>query len=208
MKKGFPIVLSAPSGAGKTTLAHMLVDNNKNLFLSVSYTTRKCRGKEQNKIDYNFISNTLFNKMIDNNSFLEWAVVHKNKYGSNANLTEKILNKGNNVVFDIDVQGGLQIKKKNPNTLLIFILPPSINELAIRLIKRSTESKKHILKRIKSARKEIDIGLKKYDYIISNKKIDEALFDLSTIIHTKIIQEVNRNEIRKQLLYKTINHIK
>ncbi len=194
-KRGFPIVLSAPSGAGKTTLAHLLVDSGSNLSLSISYTTRECRGKERNKVDYNFVSSEQFDKMIASNFFLEWADVHHKRYGSDATWTEKTLSEGNNVIFDIDVQGGLQIKQNYPRTVLIFILPPSMEELQSRLTKRGTESKERISKRIDAAKKEINIGLSKYDYVINNGKLNRALFDLSAIVRTHTLLGFKHDKI-------------
>jgi len=197
-RKGFPVVLSAPSGAGKTTLAHLVVDAMANLVISTSYTTRECRGKERDGIDYHFVSNDKFEKIAGDNIFLEWAKVHGARYGSDGVWTKKMLDEGNDVIFDIDVQGGLQIKKKDPRAILIFILPPSIGELEDRLAKRGTDSKERIAKRIESAKEEITVGLKDYDYVINNEKLDRALFDLTAIIRTHRLMGINRNKIAKR----------
>jgi guanylate kinase len=121
--------------------------------------------------------------MILDNFFLEWSFVHNHHYGSSSLLTERVLCNGINLIFDIDVNGGLQIKQQYPNAVLVFILPISNFELKKRLIKRGTESEKFITERVKIASREIDIGLKKYDYIIENIDVDKAFIDLSNIIY-------------------------
>ncbi|MBN4077276.1 guanylate kinase [Sulfobacillus acidophilus] len=197
---GFPVVLSAPSGTGKTTLSHLLVNSVANLQISVSYTTRPIRGNERDGIDYNFISDEGFQKIIDDNKFLEWADVHGYRYGSGLDVTQKGLDEGLDVVFDIDVQGGLQIKKRLPNAVLIFILPPSLEALEERLTKRGTDSQDRIKRRMKASRDEIVIGLKNYDYVINNEKLDRALFDLTAIVRTHRLQGINREKIKNRLL--------
>jgi guanylate kinase len=199
-RKSFPVVLSAPSGTGKTTLAHLLVDSMSNLEISVSYTTRPRRGNEREDIDYHFISDAEFDAMIERNSFLEWAPVHAHRYGSSVEWTQKKLEENRDVLFDIDVQGGLQIKKQFPNTLLIFILPPSLEELKNRLYARGTEPAEKIEKRLVAARDEIRIGLQSYDYVINNEKLDRALFDLTAIVRTHRLEGFDRDRIRMKLL--------
>ncbi|MCA9507894.1 MAG: guanylate kinase [Myxococcales bacterium] len=198
-RKGFPIVLSAPSGTGKTTLAHLLNNSMDKLALSVSYTTRPIRGSEQEGVNYHFIDNHSFKQMIDKDEFLEWACVHGNYYGSGAQWTAESLESGKDVLFDIDVQGGLQIKAHYPDAVTIFITPPSFEELEKRLLSRGTESHEHILKRLASARDEIKIGLEKYDYVINNEKLDRALFDLTSIIRTHHIMRIDRQKIENRL---------
>jgi guanylate kinase len=198
-RKGFPIVLSAPSGTGKTTLAHLLNNSMDKLALSVSYTTRPIRGSEQDGINYHFISEELFKKMIEAEEFLEWAQVHGNYYGSGAQWTAENLENNRHVLFDIDVQGGLQIKKRCEEAVTIFITPPSFEELEKRLVRRGTESPESIQLRLKAAREEIIIGLEKYDYVINNEKLDRALFDLTSIIRTHHIMRIDRKKIQNRL---------
>jgi guanylate kinase len=199
-RQAFPVVLSAPSGTGKTTLAHLLVDSMPNLQISVSHTTRPIRGNERNDVDYHFISSQTFDEMIARNAFIEWARVHDHKYGSSAEWTEAALAEGRDVLFDIDVQGGLQIKKRIPHAVLIFILPPSMEELEQRLRNRGTDSEELIQKRMKAARDEVREGLKSYDYVINNEKLDRALFDLTAIVRTHRLHGFDREKIRKRLL--------
>lgn len=196
----FPVVLSAPSGTGKTTLAHLLVDSLSNIEISVSYTTRPRRGHEQVEVDYHFVNDAEFDAMSARDAFLEWALVHGHRYGSSAEWTREKLDENRDVIFDIDVQGGLQIKKRFPKTVLIFILPPSLEELKNRLTARGTEVPEKIEKRLKAAREEIEIGLQSYDYVINNEKLDRALFDLTAIVRTHRLMGFDRAKIRKKLL--------
>ncbi len=199
-RQSFPVVLSAPSGTGKTTLAHLLVDSMSNLEISVSYTTRSRRGNEQENVDYHFVDDAEFDAMIERGAFLEWASVHSHRYGSSAEWTQNRLDENRDVIFDIDVQGGLQIKKRFPKAVLIFILPPSIEELKNRLTARGTESAEKIEKRLQAARTEIETGLQTYDYVINNEKLDRALFDLTAIVRTHRLQGFDRERIRQKLL--------
>lgn len=198
-RKGIPIVLSAPSGTGKTTLAHLLVNSMDKLLLSVSYTTRPIRGAEQDGVNYHFVDETTFKEMIEKNEFLEWAQVHDNYYGSGLFWTKNNIMNGLNVLFDIDVQGGLQIKNNYPEAVTIFITPPSFEELEKRLVRRGTESPDNIQKRLEAARGEIMIGLDKYDYVINNEKLDRALFDLTSIIRAHHIMRIDREKIKNRL---------
>lgn len=199
-RKGIPIVLSAPSGTGKTTLAHLLVNSMDKLCLSVSYTTRAIRGIEQDGISYHFIDKPKFQEMIDNKEFIEHASVHGNLYGSSYAWTQEMLILGKDVLFDIDVQGGLQIKKHYPDAVTIFVTPPSFMELENRLHLRGTDSKEDIEQRLKAARLEIMVGLEKYDYVINNEKLDRALFDLTAIIRAHHIMRIDREKIKNRLM--------
>ena len=202
-REAFPLVLSAPSGTGKTTLAHLLVNSVSDLEISVSYTTRPIRGNEREGVDYHFVSENDFKEMIDNNGFLEWASVHGNSYGSSLVSTQEAIRHGKDVVFDIDVQGGLQIKKAMPNAVLIFILPPSLSVLEERLRNRGTDREDIIQRRLQDARSEIEIGLNTYDYVINNEILDRALFDLTAIIRTNRLMGMDRAKIRRRLLGET-----
>lgn len=199
-RMAFPVVLSAPSGTGKTTLAHLLVDSMPNLQISISHTTRPIRGNEQEDMDYHFVTDTIFDEMIDKNTFIEWAPVHGHRYGSSWNGTELALSEGRDVLFDIDVQGGIQIKKRFPRAVLIFILPPSMEILQERLVRRGTDSAELIAKRMQAARREVDVGLSHYDYVINNEQLDRALFDLTAIVRTHRLMGFDREKIRKRLL--------
>ena len=134
------IVISAPSGSGKTTIVKELINNNENLVASVSYTTRKKRANEVEGKDYNFVSSELFSSMVEENSFLEHAKVFDCFYGTPKKEVEASLNKGLNVILEIDCQGAMQIKRERPDCLMLFIIPPSKEELMLRLKKRGTDS--------------------------------------------------------------------
>lgn len=176
MKKGKLIVFSAPSGSGKTTIVrHLLGKEDLNLEFSISAASREPRGEEVNGKDYYFISTEEFKKHIKNEDFLEWEEVYRdNFYGTLKSEIERIWGLGKNVIFDIDVAGGLRIKHKFPEeTLAVFVKPPSIDELKIRLKKRSTESDDKINMRIAKASVELATA-PQFDKIIKNYDLDTA----------------------------------
>jgi guanylate kinase len=176
MEKGKLIVFSAPSGSGKTTIVrHLLGIPELNLEFSISATSREPRGEETHGKDYYFISLTDFKNHIKNNDFLEWEEVYRdNFYGTLKSEIERIWALGKNVIFDIDVAGGLRIKSKFPlETLAVFVKPPSIDELKIRLKKRSTESDEKINMRIAKASVELATA-PQFDKIIKNYDLDVA----------------------------------
>jgi guanylate kinase len=171
------IVFSAPSGSGKTTIVrHLLGKEDLNLEFSISAASREPRGEEINGKDYYFMSTEEFKKHIKNEDFLEWEEVYRdNFYGTLKSEVERIWAKGKNVIFDIDVAGGLRIKHKFPNeTLAVFVKPPSIDELKIRLKKRSTESDDKINMRIAKASVELATA-PQFDVVIKNYDLDIAL---------------------------------
>ncbi len=180
-ERGLLIVISAPSGTGKTTLCHMLLKEFENMEFSISYTTRPPRKGEVNGRDYFFIDRDTFEKMIEENEFLEWAEVYGNLYGTSKSQVLKALESGKDILLDIDVQGALQVKKNLPESVLIFILPPSLKELERRLRKRGTDSEKTIERRLKIAREEIKKSIY-YDYIVINDILEVAFNKLESII--------------------------
>jgi guanylate kinase len=176
MKKGKLLVFSAPSGSGKTTIvSHLLSKEDLNLEFSISAATREARGEEVNGKDYYFMSIEEFKKHIKADDFVEWEEVYRdNFYGTLKTEIERIWANGKNVIFDIDVAGGLRIKKKFPEeTLAVFVKPPSIDELKIRLKKRSTESEDKINMRIAKASVELATA-PQFDKIIKNYDLDIA----------------------------------
>lgn len=180
--KGLLIVVSGPSGTGKDTICNKVVEEMKDTKISVSMTTRALRGKEQNGVDYYFVTKEEFEEKIKNNEFLEYAVVHDNKYyGTPKSQLEEDINKGKNVILVIDIQGALKVKEKVEEALFIFIMPPSMEELKNRLIKRGTESKDKILERFKTAYNEIN-EYTKYNYVVVNDKIKNAVEKVKSII--------------------------
>ena len=204
---GILFIVSAPSGAGKTTLCRMAVDYFPNLRHSISYTTRGCRSGEANGVDYHFISKETFQEMVDRNGFLEWAEVHGNKYGTSMQDIQSLLKKGLNIIFDIDVQGAKQIKEdarlktqdvsKTLSPVFIFILPPSLEICEQRIRNRGKDDQKAILSRLENARNEIK-ELVWYDYLIINENLEEAFERLKSVIvaekskRERMIKEVKR----------------
>ncbi|AIY12829.1 MULTISPECIES: guanylate kinase [Cellulophaga] len=177
MKGGKLIIFSAPSGSGKTTIVrHLLEKTDLNLAFSISATSRPRRGKEKNGEHYYFMSLSEFKRHIKNDDFLEWEEVYRdNFYGTLKTEVERLWAEGKNVIFDIDVVGGLRIKKKFPDqTLAVFVKPPSVDELKIRLKKRSTESDDKINMRIAKASVELATA-PQFDMIIKNYDLDTAL---------------------------------
>jgi len=179
--KGLLIVISAPSGTGKTTLCHMLLEEFPNMEFSISYTTRKPRPGELNGRDYFFVDRETFERMVEEGDFLEWAEVYGNLYGTSKSQVLKALEEGKDILLDIDTQGALQVKKNFPEAVLIFILPPSLKELERRLKKRGTDDEETIRKRLQTAREEIGKALE-YDYIIVNDILEVAFERLRSII--------------------------
>ncbi len=184
MKGGKLIIFSAPSGSGKTTIVrHLLEQSDLNLAFSISATSRPRRGKEKHGEHYYFMSLSEFKKHIKNDDFLEWEEVYRdNFYGTLKSEVERLWAEGKNVIFDIDVVGGLRIKKKFPDqTLAVFVKPPSVDELKIRLKKRSTESDDKINMRIAKASVELATA-PQFDKIIKNYDLDTALQEAHDLV--------------------------
>lgn len=196
IKKGNLFVVSAPSGAGKTTLCRRLCEVLPDIRHSVSYTTRKIRPGEIDGVHYVFIDEEEFRSMINAGEFLEWATVHGNFYGTPRSKIIESIESGIDVVLDIDVQGARQIKEKHPDSKLIFILPPSMDELLKRLKGRMTDSEEVIKGRMKKAKEEI-IEYKNYDYVIVNDLFENALEELKSIVTAERskIQKIDTNWI-------------
>ncbi len=187
-KEGKLIVFSAPSGSGKTTIVrHLLQQQELNLDFSISATSRDSRGTEINGVDYYFISLEEFKKHINNNDFLEWEEVYTNNfYGTLKKEIERIWALGKHVIFDIDVIGGLNIKKNYPDqTLAIFVQPPSIIEMERRLRGRNTDSEEKIKERVAKAEKELKFA-KDFDVILVNDSLDVAKKDAYNLIENFI----------------------
>jgi guanylate kinase len=180
--RGILLVLSAPSGAGKTTLAQRLIQELPRAHFSVSVTTRPARGQEREGVDYRFVDTLTFKQQIERNEFVEWAEVHGHFYGSPQVMVDQAREDNGVAVFDIDVQGGHSIRKKHPDTVLVFVLPPSMEELERRLRDRRTDSDEEINRRMLAARSEIERGYASYDYLIVNDDIDRAYAQLRSIV--------------------------
>ncbi|MBW7656148.1 guanylate kinase [Hydrogenophilus thermoluteolus] len=178
---GTLFVVSAPSGAGKTTLVHRLVESDPLLRLSVSYTTRAPRPGEQNGVHYHFVSPAQFRTMVENGAFLEWAEVHGNCYGTARAWVEAELAAGRDVLLEIDWQGARQIKARFPACVTIFILPPSFAELEARLRKRASDSDTVIAKRLANAHEELR-HVHEFEYVIINDRLDVATQELIAVV--------------------------
>ncbi len=190
--KGKLIVFSAPSGSGKTTIVrHLLNQNELNLEFSISATSRERRGDEIDGKDYYYMSAKEFKNKIKNEEFLEWEEVYRdNFYGTLKTEVERIWAEGKHVIFDIDVSGGLRIKRKFPEqTLAVFVKPPSIDELKIRLKKRKTESEDKINMRVAKASAELATA-PLFDVVIKNHELDQALKEAYTLVDNFVNQEV------------------
>lgn len=181
MKPGRVFVISAPSGAGKSTLCKMLLERFPDIRFSVSHTTRMPRPGETEGKDYYFIGKDEFIKGTESGRWAEWAEVHGNFYGSAADVLNKILNAGNDILLDIDVQGTLQILRRYPESITIFILPPSFEILRDRLQSRSTDSPETIAGRLSNAEKEM-AQKDRYRHIIINDRLPEAAQELISLI--------------------------
>jgi guanylate kinase len=178
--RGHLFIISAPSGAGKTTLAKAVLQQFTDMLYSISYTTRKPRAEERDGVDYHFVSKQDFKKGIKKGRWAEWAEVYGNYYGTSAEFIEKSLSSGCDILLDIDVQGTLQILKHYPDSVTIFILPPSMNALRKRLEMRGSDSKAVMDKRLVNAKKEM-AQKKMYRHIIVNDKLSAAIEELSAI---------------------------
>jgi len=198
-QEGLLIVLSSPSGTGKTTISRELVKKDNNLVLSVSYTTRPPRKNEETGKDYFFLDKLAFQQKIKENQFLEWAEVHGDHYGSPKEFVETQTAKGKDVVLVIDVQGGRQIKKKYPQGVFIFILPPSLQTLQERLKNRMTEKPEDRDRRIKTATWETRQS-KHYDYLVVNDRLSEAVEEVWAIIKAERARVQRRKELIDQWL--------
>ncbi len=177
-------VVAAPSGAGKSSLVKSLLEIDHHLVLSVSHTTRAPRGQEQQGREYLFIDEPAFRSKIQHGDFFEWAEVHGHLYGTSRAAIEEDLQHGQDVVLEIDWQGALQIKQLFPNAVLIFVLPPSWDELLQRLRRRGEDKPDVIERRMVNARLEV-AQARHFDFVIINALFEAAVFDLKTIVHSQ-----------------------
>lgn len=179
--RGLLIVISGPSGAGKGTICKRFMEKNKDVMLSVSATTRSPRAGEVEGINYFFMSKEQFVEKIESNDFLEYAEVYDNYYGTPKSKVEEMLQNGKDVILEIDIQGALKVKENTREGVFVFILPPSMEELKQRIINRGSETQESLMKRFKSAYKEINF-ISKYNYAVVNDKVEIAVEKLEAII--------------------------
>ncbi len=177
-------VVAAPSGAGKSSLVKALMELDQRVSPSVSHTTRAPRGQEVHGREYYFVSQETFDQMVAQDAFLEWAHVHGNRYGTSKQAIEQRMTKGADVVLEIDFQGAIQVKRIFPNAVLVFILPPSWEELRSRLERRAEDSAEVIELRLQNAATEM-AHAREFDFVIINEVFERALFDLKAIVHAQ-----------------------
>ena len=184
-RRGVLLIVASPSGAGKTSLCRRLMADHGGLELSISMTTRSIRPGEVDGRDYNFVSQEEFQRLVDQDAFLEWADVHGQKYGSPRGPIDRALAEGRDVLFDIDWQGAAQVAEKCPDDAVrVFILPPSLEELRRRLITRSQDAPDVIERRIKNAKGEIE-HCDAFDYVFVNDDFDRSYAELAHIYHAE-----------------------
>jgi guanylate kinase len=180
-RRGLLFIVSAPSGAGKTTLVERLVEQTPNLRMSRSYTSRHARDGETDGVDYNFVTREHFDAMIGANEFLEWADVFGNLYGTAAADTERALESGVDLVLVIDVQGARKVRRRGLETTAIFVMPPSLEILEQRLRGRSKDSEEAIQRRLAVAREEV-AAFREYDFVVVNDELTSAVDRLRAIV--------------------------
>ncbi|ART54390.1 guanylate kinase [Acidovorax carolinensis] len=188
-------VVAAPSGAGKSSLVKSLLELDSHVHPSISHTTRPPRGQEKHGREYFFVSEPEFDAMVQGNAFVEWAMVHGNRYGTSQKAIEERIAQGSDVILEIDFQGALQIKKAFANAILVFILPPSWEELRSRLERRGEDSADVIEVRLKNAAIEMaQVG--KFDFVIINELFERALFDLKAVVHAQRLKYAAQRRAR------------
>lgn len=194
----FPVILSAPSGGGKTTIARRLLERRGDLGYSVSCTTRAPRDGEVDGRDYRFLSREAFETAVSRGEFAEWAEVHGNLYGTLRTEVERVLGTGRHVLMDIDVQGARQFHTAFPQTVLVFVLPPSGEVLKSRLTGRGSEDRSKLLVRLRNARAELsEVG--HYHYVVVNDNLDRAVDQVSAIIDAEGLRHDRVHEIEAQV---------
>lgn len=198
MNKGLLIVLSAPSGCGKGTILQEVL-KDKNYYYSVSLTTRDPREGEVDGVNYCFVSKNDFEKLVSENRMLEYAEYCHNYYGTRNDIIEEMRENGRDVILEIEVQGALNVMKKCPDAISIFVLPPSVKELERRLRKRGTESDEVINQRLEKAVEEMN-SADKYNYIIVNNAIEDAIADFKAVIKAEKLKADYAKEILDEVI--------
>ncbi len=191
-------VVAAPSGAGKSSLVNALMELDAHLAVSISHTTRQPRGQELHGREYWFIEESTFRGMVAAGEFVEWAEVHGKLYGTSKQSIEQRLSGGDDLVLEIDWQGALQIRKIFPHAVLIFILPPSWDELRRRLTRRGEDHTEAIEQRMANAREEV-AQARHFDFVIINAQFETALFDLKTVVHSQRLSYTAQRRNKSQV---------
>ncbi|MEP3048856.1 MAG: guanylate kinase [Roseibium sp.] len=194
-RRGLMLVLSSPSGAGKSTIARLLLDKEENLELSISMTTRPRRSSEVDGVHYHFLDAKRFEQMRDNDELLEWAEVHGNYYATPRGPVEKAIESGRDILFDIDIQGTFQLyEKMRDDVVSIFILPPSIAEMKSRLYRRAEDNDEVIAKRMKTAVGEMR-HWSEYDYVVVNDDLERAYDNVRAILRAERLKQARSSKI-------------
>jgi len=193
-----PVVLSAPSGAGKTTIAQALVEGSEDVVFSVSATTRPARSHEVDGVDYHFLSETDFRAMIEADEFVEWAEVHGHLYGTSRQALRAALDDGRFLILDIDVQGAMQMRERVPDVVLVFVLPPSADALVERLTERGTEGEDTVARRIENARAELEQA-SQFDYIVVNDDLEQAIDAVRSIVSAESLRTDRAIDLSKEI---------
>jgi guanylate kinase len=193
VSKGDIYVVSAPSGTGKTTLIKLLLSEMRGIHFSVSHTTRSPRQGESEGVDYHFVGRERFDAMEAAGDFLEWAVVHDHRYGTAARGVDGAVERGEDVLLDLDTQGAASVRKLRPEAILIFILPPGMQALRDRLADRGADEPRELKKRLEAAGHEA-AAVKMYEYCVVNDSLERALRDLQAIIRSRRLRRERQAE--------------
>lgn len=202
-REGLLIVVCGPSGVGKGTLLSKILNEDKKIMFSVSATTREPRQGENEGIDYFFKTKVQFEDMIKNDDLLEWVKYCDNYYGTPKAFIDSSISDGNDVILDIEVEGAMRVKEKYPECILVFVVPPTIEELKKRIEKRGSESSISVSKRLKRAEEELNY-IDKYDYVIVNDDVNEAINELKSIIVAEKLK-ISRNHETINIIISDVN---
>ena len=194
----FPLVIAAPSGAGKTSLARALVETRSDMVFSLSATTRAPRPGERDGVDYRFVDDAGFDALERTGDLLEWAHVHGRRYGTLKSGVNAALAAGKTVVLDIDVQGAQQVHRALSDAVLVFVLPPSVSEMKRRLLQRGSESDEQLVTRMRTARAELD-AVRDFDYVVVNDDFEDALRTIEAIVAAERERVDRQPDIEKML---------